>query len=234
MPDALSLSGAAPVRNGRRLAERAYQELRDAIQEGRLEPGQRMLETELCGWLKVSRTPVREALRRLQSESLLEYAHGGGLAVTSHDLRAVTELYEVRESLEATAAGLAARSVDTAELRLLQAMVDAQRRMPADPALHAHENTLFHAEIHRAAHNRFLLRSLQGLHDALVLLGRTTYIAPDRIATAVAEHAAIVDAVARRDESAAAEIARQHVRRGYELRVQLMTASLAASSLSPS
>jgi DNA-binding GntR family transcriptional regulator len=153
----------------------------------------------------------------------------GVARVASHDLRAVTELYDVREPLEATAVGLAACSADAAELRLLQAMVEALRRMPADPALHARENTLFHAQIHRAAHDRFLLKSLRGLHDTLVLLGRTTYIAPDRIAAAMAEHAAIVDAIARRDEAAAAQIARQHVRCGYELRVQLMTASLAAS-----
>ena len=69
--------------------------------------------------------------------------------------------------------------------------------------LHARENTLFHEQIYRAAHNRFLIKSLQDLHDSVVLLGRTTFAAPGRIAEALGEHQAIVTAIARRDEAAA-------------------------------
>lgn len=194
-----------------------------AIQEGRLEPGQRMLELDLGQWLKVSRTPVREALRRLQSDGMLVHAPGGGLSVAQHDLRAVAELYDVRESLEGTAAGLAARNADETEVHVLHAMLAAQRRLPDDPRLHARENTLFHEHIYRSAHNRFLLKSLQDLHDAVALLGRTTFAAPGRIAEAWSEHAAIVAAIARRDQAEAEAVARRHVRRGYHIRLDAMT-----------
>lgn len=201
------------------LAEQAYRAIREAIQEGRIAPGQRVPELDLCAWLKMSRTPVREALRRLQSDGMLVHAPGGGLSIAQHDLRAVAELYDVRESLEGTAAALAARNGDVTELHILEAMLDSHRRLPGEPRVHARENTLFHEHIYRAARNRFLLKSLQDLHDAVALLGRTTFAAPGRIEEAWSEHEAIVAAIRGRDAARAETLARAHVRRGYQLRL---------------
>ena len=222
-----------PSRDSRGLAERAYGAIREAIQDGRLTPGQRMPEIDLSTWLKVSRTPVREALRRLQSEGMLQPAPGGGLSVAQHDLRAVGELYDVRESLEGTAASLAARGADATEIRVLHAMLDSQRTLVDDPQAHARLNTIFHQHIYRAAHNRFLLQNLQSLHDSLALLGRTTFAAPGRIAEALAEHQAIVAAIAARDERLAEALARRHVRRGYELRLASIAAATEAGARQP-
>jgi methionine salvage enolase-phosphatase E1 len=72
---------------------------------------------------------------------------------------------------------------------MLQAMLEAHRQLPDDPKVHARENTRFHELIYRTAHNRFLLKSLQDLHDSVVLLGRTTFAAPGRIAEALGEPA---------------------------------------------
>jgi DNA-binding GntR family transcriptional regulator len=221
--------GTSPPRTGA-LAERAYAAIRDAIQDNTHGSGQRIPELELCGWLKMSRTPVREALRRLQSEGMLEHGQGGGLSVARLDLRAVTELYDLRESLEGTAASLAARGADATEIRILQATLEAHRKLPDDPRLHARENTLFHQQIYRAAHNRFLLKSLQSLHDSVALLGRTTFAAPGRIPEATEEHQAIVDAIARHDEAQAEAHARRHVRHGYELRIGILAAAAQADS----
>ena len=95
---------------------------------------------------------------------------------------------------------MSARFADSTEIHMLQAMVETHRQLPDDPKVHARENALFHEQIYRAAHNRFLLKSLQDLHDSVVLLGRTTFAAPGRIAEALGEHEAIVAAIARRDE----------------------------------
>lgn len=220
--------GAPPSRTGV-LAEHAYAAIRDAIQDNTLSSGQRIPELELCAWLKMSRTPVREALRRLQSEGMLEHGQGG-LSVARLDLRAVTELYDLRESLEGTAASLAARGADGTEIRVLQATVDAHRTLPDDPKVHARENTRFHQQIYRAAHNRFLLKSLQSLHDSVALLGRTTFAAPGRILESINEHQAIVDAIARHDEAQAEIHARRHIRRGYELRIGVLAAAAQADN----
>ena len=206
------------------LADRAHASIRAAIQDGTLEPGRRIPELDLCAWLGMSRTPVREALRRLQSEGMIEHVPRG-LAVARHDQAAVTELYDIRESLEGTAAALAARRAQESEVRLLEASVASQRALPDDPLLHARYNKQFHEHVYRAAHNRFLLKSLQGLHDAVALLGRTTFAVPGRMSEAVVEHAAIVAAIARQDEAAAETLARQHVRRGFELRMAMLPGS---------
>ncbi|HYZ61393.1 MAG TPA: GntR family transcriptional regulator [Acetobacteraceae bacterium] len=219
--------------SGARLAEQAYAALRAAIQDGQLEPGQRILELDLCALLKVSRTPVREALRRLQSDGMVVHAPGGGLAVAQHDLRALAELYDVRESLEGAAAGLAARNADPAEVQVLQAMLAVHHELPDDPQVQARENKLFHEHIYRAAHNRFLLKALQDLHNAVALLGRTTFAAPGRIEEAWTEHAGIVAAIARREPDEAESLARAHVRRGYEIRLKQMVRGAQAGPQPP-
>jgi DNA-binding GntR family transcriptional regulator len=216
---------AAEHESHRSLAQSAYVSLRDAIQEGLLKPGQRIREKDLSDWLKVSRTPVREALRYLQSEGMIE-RRDGGLAVVSLDLRAVTELYDLRESLEGTAASLAARHADPTEITLLQSMIELQRQNPGDARAQASHNKSFHEQLYRASHNRFLRRSLLGLRDSQVLLGRTTLALPERADAALAEHGEIVAAIAAHDPARAETVARSHIRSGYKERVRAMAAGM--------
>lgn len=200
-------------------SEWAYGMMHEAIREGTIEPGQRVMEADLSAWLGMSRTPVREAMRRLLAEGLLEHTPGGGMSVALYDLRAIGEFYDTRESLEGTAAALAAKNADDTEIRILSATLDAMRALPPDIRMHARENQAFHEQIYRAAHNRFLLKSLQSLLNFTPLLGRTTYNAPGRIEDALAEHTAIVDAIRARDPERAEEAARNHIRHSHESRV---------------
>ncbi|MFO1086902.1 MAG: GntR family transcriptional regulator [Reyranellaceae bacterium] len=210
-----------PAARGR--SDWAYERLHEAIREGALEPGRRIMETEVSAWLRISRTPVREALHRLLGEGLLEHAANGGLQVTLYDLRAIGEFYATRERLEGAAAALAAEHADSTEQRILSAMLDAMRALPADPRAHARENQAFHEQIYRAAHNRFLLKSLRALLNFVPLLGRTTYHAPDRTAEAEREHTEIVEAILARDPRRAEEAARAHIRHAYNSRVRVVT-----------
>jgi len=204
----------------------AYEMLHDAIREGSIEPGQRLMELEVSAWLKMSRTPVREAMRRLQAEGMLEFAPGGGMSVVLYDLRAIDEFYAMRERLEGTAAALAAQNADATELHILSATLDAMRALPAEPKMHARENQVFHEQIYRAARNRFLLKSLQSLLNFVPLLGPTTYNAPGRIEAALAEHVQIVDAIRARDPAAAEEAMRRHIRHSHESRILVVSDSV--------
>ena len=209
------------LRSGLRgdVAERAYATLRNGIMDGSIGPGQRLVELAVCDWLQVSRTPVRDALRRLQSNGLLELVPGGGLRVVSYDLNGLTELYVVREVLEGTAAGEAAKNATPAELSMLQHSIQLQRRMSADINLFALENKAFHGYIYQAAHNRFLLTSLQALHDSVALLGPTAINTPEWVDRAIGQHGAIVEAIVKRDSAKANELTRSHIRNGFEHRV---------------
>lgn len=212
------------------LGDQAYNALREAIQEGRITPGQRILEVEICAWLKISRTPVREALRRLCNQGLLESAPGGGLAVVTYDLRAISELYDIREPFEGTAAALAAQNADETEIRILKALVIAHRQLPPDPEVHFRKNKEFHDHIYRAAHNRFLWNVLHDLHDAVALLGRTTFQTPGRIDIALSEHDEIAAAIAERSPERAEAAMRKHVRNGYLARINAITRNVGADA----
>lgn len=192
------------------------------------------METEVSAWLQISRTPAREALRRLETEGLLVYGPTGGLSVAVLDAAGVTELYAVREVLEGTAAALAAREADPTEIEVLRALVRVQTASAPNVLVHSRENKVFHETVYRAAHNRFVLKSVQALYDAMILLGRTNFAVPGRIESSIEEHHAIVEAIAARDAEAAEAAARQHIRHGYESRVRAMTENLRTAPLARS
>src|SRR3954467_2886010 len=105
------------------LGELAYLKLHAAIQAGTFEPGKRMMETEVADWLKMSRTPARDAMRRLENEGLLVHEPRQGLVIARLDHSAVMELYAMREVLEGTAARLAARHASEFEVAQLLELV---------------------------------------------------------------------------------------------------------------
>jgi DNA-binding GntR family transcriptional regulator len=205
------------------LADQAYDRFRDALRQGRLGPGQRVLETEIAEAFGMSRTPVREAIRRLQAEGLVAQLPGRGLCVAQYDHAEVDELYVMREALEGTAARLAARNAGRPDITLLQRLVEEEAALPPEAA--AEHNRRFHRALHQAAHNRYLLRSLSALSDALLLLGPTTLEQPGRARAARAEHALIVAAIAARDEAGAEQAARAHIAAAHEARLALAAAA---------
>lgn len=204
-------------------ADRTYQGLLERIVEGRIGPGDRLREAAIAEEFGLSRTPVREALRRLESDGLLVHEPHRGMMVRTLDHRAVTELYLIREVLEGTAAGLAARHASDAEIETLYEMVDAQAAASdAGPARAARLNKLFHAALYRGAHNRYLLDMLEGLATSMTLLGRTTLSLPGRPDEAQAEHRAIVDALQAHDPDRAEQAARAHIRAAHRARLRIM------------
>jgi len=217
MPRTHSSVHAAP-RHGTR-SEHVYRRLRDAIQQGEFKSGHRVMEIEIADWLKVSRTPVRDAIRRLESEGMLEHEPRIGLVVVRLDRQAVMELYVMRETLEGTAARLCARHAADMEIQDLVDLVERERQIQGNlEALPGH-NKRFHQAIHRGAHNRYLEKSLAAIND-LGLLGSPLMSLPHRAQAAVAEHAQIVEAVQRRDPDAAEEAARKHVRAAQRERLK--------------
>lgn len=200
----------------------AYDLILDAIDRGIYAPGSRLLETDLAQRLGVSRTPVREALRRLETQGVVVHEPRRGAVVATLDYSQMGELYAVREALEAMAAKLAARHATPEEVDVLSEMVAEERGMTTGSDL-ARANKRFHRQLHFCAHNRFLNRTLEHIRRSLVLLAGTTLAHKARADQSTAEHAAIVEAIQRRDEAAAEEIARKHISNAYRFRVRLET-----------
>ncbi len=198
-----------------------YQLILDAIDGGDLPGGARLIETELAERFGVSRTPVREALKRLEAQGVAA-AQGRRLVVASLDHDQLGELYEVRGVVEGLAARLAARHAAPEEIAVLRGMVVADRALAGRPRELAQANKRFHRQLHRASHNRYLDQMLQGMRRSLALLSTTSLSVPGRGAESVAEHDAIIRAIETRDEDAAETAARRHISNAYVSRLKVI------------
>ena len=196
----------------------AYQLILQAIDTGTYRPGDRLVESELADRFGVSRTPIREALQRLETQSLLA-RDGRSLIVASLDHNEMAELYVVRSELEALAAKLAARHATEEEVRVMRRMVEDDKVRLADPAALARSNRQFHRQVHLASHNRFLVQQLDLVYRSMALMATTSLAAPGRGEVALAEHAAIVDAIAAGDAEQAARAFRAHISHAFESRL---------------
>ena len=196
----------------------------DAIDSGDYPPGARLLETELAARFGVSRTPVREALRRLETQGVVSHEPRKGAVVARLDYDQLGELYAVREVMEGLAARLAALHASTEEIRILRDMI-AEDRTVTDPRAQSRANKRFHRQLHLSSHNRYLIQTLDPVRRSLALLGDTTFSAPGRIESSNREHETIVNAIAARDEDAAEAAARSHITNAYAVRLRLDAAN---------
>ena len=188
----------------------AYSLILEAIDVGIYKPGDRLVESDLADSFGVSRTPIREALQRLETQSLL-MRDGRSLIVSSLDHSQMAELYIVRAELEGLAASLAAKHATSEEVKVLQDMVDSDRKFISDPTVLAKSNRRFHKQIHLASHNRFLIKQLDLVHRSMALMATTSLAADGRGAVAVEEHQAIVTAISNGDSEEASEKLRDHI-----------------------
>lgn len=198
----------------------AYGLILEAIDTGVYRPGDRLVESELADRFGVSRTPIREALQRLETQSLLT-RDGRSLIVASLDHTELAELYVVRGELEGLAARLAAAHATPEEVRVLQMMLEEDRALIGDPQALSRANRRFHKQIHLASHNRFLIQQLDLVHRSMALLATTSLAVEGRGAGTLDEHTAIVEAIAAGDGEAAASALRNHISRAFEVRLRL-------------
>jgi DNA-binding GntR family transcriptional regulator len=167
----------------------------------------------------VSRTPIREALQRLETQSLLA-RDGRSLIVASLDHNEMAELYIVRAELEGLAARLAARHAAVEEIKVLSEMVNDDAALLGDSAAMARANRRFHKQIHLASHNRFLVQQLDLVYRSMALMATTSLAAQGRGEKALEEHRAIVDAISKRDEEAAYSALKAHISIAFETRLK--------------
>lgn len=189
----------------------AYDRLLQEITSGRIEPGNRITETELAERLQMSRTPVREALRRLEAEGLVTHKPRVGVIVRQLSYSELMELYEMRWVLEGTAARLAARAASDVEIEELGAINDEMAACAGDGAALYALNRQFHTTLIAAARNRFLVKSVRSIELTLQILGPTPLREMRRAQEVIAEHAGVVEALRLRDGAGAEAAMRAHM-----------------------
>lgn len=197
----------------------AYTLILEAIDMGVYKPGDRLVESDLADRFGVSRTPIREALQRLETQSLLA-RDGRSLIVASLDHNQMAELYVVRRELEGLAARLAARHANAEEIAVLQQMVASDDALVDDPPALARANRRFHKQVHLASHNRYLVQQLDLVHRTMALMATTSLAARGRGEVAQSEHKAIVAAIAGRDEDGASQALENHISNAFVTRLK--------------
>jgi len=195
------------------LAETIRQKLADDILRGVYPPGARLDENGLAKRFKLSRTPVREALRQLTSAGLVEMRPRRGVIVSLPTDSALAEMFEVMGELEAACTRLAAQRMSPAERVRLELVhrrsYEAVRSN--DRESYRTLNFEFHDVIYRGAHNEFLLATTVGIRQRIAPFRRAQFAIQDRLAKSYEEHDAIVAAVLRGDADTASEVMRTHV-----------------------
>ena len=199
-----------------------YQKLLAAIENGDLRPGDRLLETDLAQRFGVSRTPIREAIRRLETDGLVAHKPRVGAMIRVLAQQEIVELYEMRIVLEATAAQMAAKHASKAEIHTLKTLNAQMMQVATDPYKVAMLNRKFHGCILSAARNRFLSQSHNSLSNALVLLGKTTLESSERVKDVVSQHDAIVEALKSGQPETAAKLMRTHMEASLEHRLKAL------------
>ncbi len=196
------------------LRDKVFEKLRKAIVTGELKPGERLMEVKLAEEMKVSRTPVREAIRKLELEGLITMTPRKGVHVSDLSAREINDALEVRATIEGLAASLAANRITPEELRKLKYIGNQFKTALADGNVQSmvKKDVDFHEVIYKATKNEKLMQISNSLSEQVQRF-RISYIkdfsSPQDLAK---EHAEILDAISKKNSALAKEKAESHIR----------------------
>jgi DNA-binding GntR family transcriptional regulator len=195
------------------LREVVCEALREAIISGVLKPGERLMEIQLAEELGVSRTPVREAIRKLELEGFVIMIPRRGTYVADLSIKDINEVFEVRTSLEVLAAGLATERITDDELekmeRLLVHIGEYIEKGDMDKIVEA--DSQFHDILYQATRNDRLVQIISNLREQLTRFRSISMAYPGRLKNTLEEHSRLVEALAARDQQLAERLATEHM-----------------------
>lgn len=225
MAELCAIAPSVPIR------EVVYDQLKGALMEGALFGGMRLVEHELASQLRVSRTPVREALKRLEAEGFVESSDTQGLVVKSYSDDEIREIYEIRVALECLAAERAAKCATSEEIEYLGGLVE---RMDDSSSAAVDELTPIHQAFSeafvKASHMPKLIRMIESLRDHIARCRAVSLRAHGRAAAAKREHAELFDALVDHDAERASQLTKEHIKRAAEAYFSAQTEGGDASS----
>ena len=200
------------------LRETVCEVLREAIRNGTLEPGERLMEVQLAEELGISRTPVREAIRKLEQEGYVIMMPRRGTYVSSVSVSDIKEIFEIRSALESLSTGLAARRIEPDELEKLRALLaEIEGHIQSRDMDKIVETDIeFHGLLYRVSRNERLVAIIGNLKEQLARFRTLSMSYPGRLQETLEEHRAMVEAIAAGDVEAARDAADRHMERAEE------------------
>lgn len=196
--------------NYKPLRELVFESLRKAIILGKLKPGERLMEIQLAEEMGVSRTPVREAIRKLELEGFVVMVPRRGAYVAGVTVKDIVDVFEVRSALEGLAAGLAAERITEEEMEELEKVIYLISG-EEDILTVVKKDNEFHELIYRASRNQRLAQIITNLSEQINRFRMTSLSVPGRLKIAVDEHRKIIEAISDRDADLANKLASEHM-----------------------
>jgi DNA-binding GntR family transcriptional regulator len=195
------------------LRELVCENIRQAIIDGTFSPGERLMEIQLADEMGVSRTPVREAIRKLELEGFVVMIPRRGTYVADISIRDITEIYEIRTCLDVLSAGLAAERITDEELEALNRLLVEIGQYIAENNMEkiVEADTAFHDILYQASRNERLRSIINNLREQLTGIRGRSMSYPGRLVETMDEHRALVDSIAARDVERAQNAARVHI-----------------------
>lgn len=195
------------------LREVVYETLREAIKAGTLPPGDRLMEIQLAEELGVSRTPVREAIRKLELERFVVMIPRRGTYVANLSLKDINEVFEIRAALDSLAAGLAAERITEEELEELERLLVeiAEHIENKDNEKIVEVDAAFHDILYKASRNERLVGIICNLREQFTRFRSVSINYPGRLQDTLEEHRQLVEAIAQRSSEMAMQKARDHI-----------------------
>lgn len=204
------------------LRDVVFENLREAILEGRLSPGQRLMEVQLAEQLGVSRTPVREAIRKLELEGLVVMLPRKGAYVANMSLKDIIDVLEIRASLEGLSASLAAERIHEDDIKKLEKIAKEFKEHATDGDVEGllKMDVEFHECIFKATNNKRLHQLINSLWEQVYRF-RVTYISDyDSSVNIIKEHELILDAIKKGDSELAKKYATEHIEKAEQFMIE--------------
>lgn len=210
------------------IAEKIYESLKSKIFSGSIRPGDRLFEVEVAKSFNASRTPVREAFRRLEQDFLIERTSQGGVRIPEIGIDAIEDLFKLRTVLECFAIEIACQRITLEQItKLREIKAQAQELLKLDSTesdfvlrRFVELNSAFHDTIYRATGNKFLVRSINNLREILLSMRTMSIQADNACDQSWQEHSLLIEYLSNRDVEAATGLIRTHIKSAYN---QLLT-----------
>ncbi len=210
--------------NYKPLREVVFETLREAIINATLKPGERLMEIQMAEEMGVSRTPVREAIRKLELEGFVVMVPRKGAYVAGISIKDIADVFEIRAAMEGLAAGLAAERITEEELeqleRILVKIGECVKNKDLEKLIEV--DTEFHDTLYKACRNERLVQIVSNLREQIQRARTASLSSPGRSKNALEEHKKIVEAVSERNVELAQMLAREHIENAENAMLDLM------------
>ncbi len=202
-----------PIDSYKPLRDVVVESIRQAIISGQFPPGMRLMELQLAEEMGVSRTPVREAIRKMELEGLVVMIPRRGAYVADISIKDINEVYEVRTALDVLSAGLAAERIDKSEIQEMRELLAEEAALveARDYPKIIDNDTAFHDVIYRASGNTRCMNIISNLQEQITAIRGRSMPYPGRVEIMLKEHRAIFDAIAAGKVEKAQEAVRTHM-----------------------